>query len=591
MPDDSAIPATAFEVFYGTGGTRAVVRGSFRETSVYDLTNGKKYEVYVRAKNDGLVSDDSNVIEVTPHADLPGAPTLLSATGVWDGLQVMFRGPADKDKVITSWNAYVNGQAHAVTNVTGTDLLTGYVHGLPNQTATVAVTGVATPYGETARSGEVAGVVVGTGSVKPKASGLNVGGAMQIGVGLVAEPEGPWTKINLFAKDPKGILTTTNLDRESGRLNYSTKALTPGTEYSVSYSVSYPAGNSSESNALKITLPLDFDPTPPRDWTLVNDGPVKVVVTVKDEVRVPRTGVVVEVDGFVFPAQSGSTATVTDHLSPGVESKVRIAFDEINGKRSDWSEVKTIVPLGKPVTAPSITGVNQGYQDLVGSSPVLYQTTPDGIVVLFTDGECGYSRGDFVYSISTDGGKTWGAPVQSKGYQDSKTYVEFKVGSPFQGDSATYAVRLAIRYFIGSVATLGPWSEARSVTVYNYRPLSAPRPATLSVLPDKVVVSWGDTAPAGCHVTGIVQQITVNGVVKDTKVLPASWAGDQLALPAANVGDKYGVSYAWQAWADLYVYGFWKAVPVTGAFLQEMTWVKTAANGPEVVDVIPKAEA
>lgn len=67
MPDDSAIPATAFEVFYGKSGERATTRGSFRETSVYDLANGQKYAVYVRAKNDGLVSQDSNIIDVTPR--------------------------------------------------------------------------------------------------------------------------------------------------------------------------------------------------------------------------------------------------------------------------------------------------------------------------------------------------------------------------------------------------------------------------------------------------------------------------------------------------------------------------------------------
>lgn len=137
---------------------------------------------------------------------------------------------------------------------------------------------------------------------------------------------------------------------------------------------------------------------------------------------------------------------------------------------------------------------------------------------------------------------------------------------------------------------MGPWSNDQAVMVVNYKPLRAPDRAPDYMFQDgKVKTTWNATAPTMCHVTGIVRKWTVNGVVAKTEKLPVNYTGDVVVPPVGNVGDNVGVSYAWETWADVYVYWVYKAQPIWGEFTPEAKFVKQAFTGPEVVDFNPKA--
>jgi len=596
MPDGGLRP-NRFIVFREGGGTASnTTDGNARAYTFTGLTDGTEYDFWVVADYSGVHSPESNHIKATPHPQLPDAPQLVSATGEWDGIKFMFHAPHDDAHLLTGYRAYLGQTGYPVTNVTGTDLLTGYVHNAPSGTFDVSLVGM-TQYGETQPSTVVHGVVVGPAAIHPKLTSVGQQGITGFLQASWETAPGAVTGYRLTAKPKYGTTVTKTFAKDA---TYGVwDALLPSGTYTVTVAAQYDKGWSAESAPLTAVIRDPFDPTAPKDWTVENDGPAKINVTVNDSTTYPRIGLIVSVDDFetTFDA-AAKTVSITDHLSVGVENSVKVAFKEPDGKRSDWSDVKTIVPLGKPVGAPTLMRVDQAFYELNGSypDPVRYEAFPYGLTAFFTDPECSYKVQGYRFSLSTDGGATWSGPTSPDGpaYGPDPAYIQWKTNSPMAGEINTVQVRIALNYFIGTTATqLSPWSNVREVPVACFRTLDAPKAPNVIVNGPKVSVSFDGKAPERCHVTGIVQKITVNGAVKSQTVLPLTWVGEtDLVLPEANVGDTYGLSYAWQSWADTAVFSFFKAVPQVNEFTKETNWQKSAeGDGPEVVNPSsPKAD-
>jgi hypothetical protein len=600
---DEQVPHDSFQLFYEHGEYREFVNldGDVREYTVNGLTNGTAYTVYLIALNGTeFVSEDSNTITVTPVPATLDGPTLISATGLWDGVQLMFRAPADPKHLIKSYDMFIHaGDLLPVTGITGTDLLTGYVRGMSPQTADVAMVGQ-TDFGSTHPSVTINGVVIGPKAIKPKITAWGPGGTdfRPTASFDITHMDGV-KNVRLTVKAKvDGKITQTTMAYAAG-LNAikSDAAVAANQDFLLTVAFEYPAGWSQESTEVTVHTPIDFDPTAPKDWKVESLSPAEITVTVNDSLDMPRTGLIVEVDGQTtkFDTKAASV-TVKDHVTSGVENKIRVAFLELNGKQSDWSDEKTIVPLGKPCLPPSLRWVRQATYNLAGSNPVRYESSPDGLSAVFLlNDNGGYNIQAMRYSISTDGGKTWGDPVQptEPTYGPDPTWIQWKIGSPMPGEYDKYMVRIAKAYFLGKDIRLTGWSDPLSVDVFSFRVLDAPKQPNYILDGSNMSVTWMDTTPpALCHVTGIVQNITVNGALKDTKVLPLNWKGGALTLPEAASGDTYGVSYAWQTWADGdTLSGKFKPLPIIGRFTNEQKWQKLATDGPEVVNAAsPKAD-
>jgi len=579
MPEGGLRPNRFFVYCEGGGTASNTTDGSARAYTFAGLTDGTEYEFWVVADYSGIPSPQSNHIKATPRPQLPDAPQLVSATGEWDGIKVLFHAPHDDAHLLTGYRAYLGQTGYFVTDVTGTDLLTGYVHNAPSGTFDVSLVGL-TQYGETKPSTAIHGVVVGPAAIHPKLVSVGQQGVTGFLQGTWETPPGSVTGYRLTARPKTGTTVTKTFAKDATHGAWD--ALLPAGSYSVTVAAQYDKGWSSESTSITATLVAPFDPTAPKDWTVENDGPGKIKVTVNDSMTYPRIGLIVSVDDFETTFDSGAKEnSITDHLNVGVENKVKLAFKEPDGKRSDWSDVKTIVPLGKPVGAPSLMRVDQAFYELNGSypDPVRYEAFPYGLAAFFTDPECSYKVQGYKFSLSTDGGQTWSNPTAPDGptYGPNPTYIQWKTNSPMAGEINTVQVRVALNYFIGTTATqLSPWSNVRQVPVACFRALDPPKAPNFVMQLPKVGVDWVDkTPPQKCHVTGIVQKITVNGVVKSQTVLPVTWEGvTDLALPEANAGDTYGLSYAWQTWADTAVFSTFKAVPQVNEFTKPLEWQK-----------------
>jgi hypothetical protein len=113
----------------------------------------------------------------------------------------------------------------------------------------------------------------------------------------------------------------------------------------------------------------------------------------------------------------------------------------------------------------------------------------------------------------------------------------------------------------------------------------------LNIVDGNASVFFNADNPKVPHLTGVLRKWTVNDKYVQTDVLPVNYAGGPLTPPDGAAGDKIGVSWAWQTWADVEVYGSWKPVGIEGTFGQEFNWQRTAKDAPEVVNTdSPKAD-
>ena len=609
--DDTAIPATSFTMTVkdSSGGSQNYndIPASAREYTVTGLKNLEKYTVTMTAWNgDDFQSDESNAVEVIPHGDLPDAPTLISASGVWDGLQVMFRAPADKDHQIKGYAAYINNTQFFVTDVTGTDLLTGYVHGLPSQTSDVYMVALIPPNGETRPSTTIKGVVIGPKSVKPHltaAGQQGVTGYLQAFFDLCPGTVKSYKAVATPVKQGQ-TYSKTSTDVKNGWIVID-QNIAAG-DYKVTVTAEYDGGVSADSNTITVTMAGPFDATAPKNWTVENKPSVSgvLLVSVTDSVTYPRTGVVVDVDGTetTFPGGPYLNMEIKDHVVAGVENTVKVAFLEPNGLRSDWSEPKKIIPNGKPVTAPSIWKALQAYQyqesDGKGG-PVSYWCSPGGVTIAITEGDKSVYKGSgYRYQLSTDGGQTWGstqAPSEPT-YGPNPLFIQWKVGSlrPAGAYQKT-TVRIAWAYFVGTDLRLSPWSDPKDVTLWSFDPIDPPKKAFVITESGTARCQWNDTLPDGNnHITGIVEKITVNGKDTSTRYIwDTNWKGGDIPVPDVPAGSKIGVSYAWVCWTTMETVDnkIWKPIGVWSEFSKEFVFEKVNVNAPQVVDVAPKAEA
>lgn len=605
----TAVPVHKYVVVYTDedGDERFhVVSSDTRESTITELVNGTSYTVFVDALN-GDIHAASNKVVVIPRGDVPNAPVLLSADGRWDGLQVMFNKPADPDKLITSWVCLLNDDKFPIEVVDDrSGLVTGMVRPkLGSAKVNVRVVGV-TAVGETDPSTAFLNVQIGPASVKPRMAGVSTGSACTANVTLDKVPPGPWDKIAIACDDGKksvdlfvgekqlGQSVTTILDRNADVTGYSSQRLLSNTKYSVTVAVRYGSEDawSADSSALSITTPNEFDPSAPKNWTVESRNTSEVVVSTTDELVTPRTGLVVEIDGFVYPEQSGKSATIHDFLNVGSEVKVRVAFAQTNGRVSDWSEVKTVTVQGKPVPAVNLLDAYQAFYDLKGSNPVRYEATADGITCFIDDPQTSYTKQGFWYQVSRDDGVTWSSPVSCKPFaSDNKIYMTWNVGSPRQGAVDRYVVRVAYRFFVNAQTSyFSRWSGGRYVDVQSFDQPDMPRPnGTIYQVGGQLRVSPGWTNDSDfARVTGLVAQWTVNGVPTRFDVLPANWVGGVVTPPDGPVGTKYGLSFAWQTWADVKTFGSYKPVPIVGRYTSAFEWTKQViVNPPEIVNISP----
>lgn len=591
QPQEDGVPdPTVYIISYSTDsqGWNHEVTGDVREATITEgVVDGKTYTVTMTGwYGEAMGSEDSNAVEVLPHGDIPGAPTLIAASGVWDGVQMQFRAPTDPKHLVTGYRAHVGQTDYFITDVTGTDLLTGYVHGLPPQTSDVSICGLVPPYGETPDSVKITKVLIGPQTVNPSLSAVHGGAPMTVYIALGKEPAGEWTQLRITTTEKGKTPVTFLRDRKAGETSYVTDAIGANKTVAVTYAVSYPAGWSKESNSLNYTTPNDFDPTAPKNWKVENTSLGEITITCDDEIGVPRTGIIVEVDGYAFPP-SGRVTKITDHLAIGVECKVRIAFAEINSKQSDFSDVKTIVPAGKPVTAPTIMTADQMY--LANPGNMGYDATPDGITAQFVEGKCEWPTGNnWAYALSYDDGATWGEPVKLIAYGPDPNFITFNVSSPYDTIFKQYTVRMAQLYFSGKEQRFSPWSNAKTVSVMPFAELDQPKPSpALSVTEGEARLGIDFTVPENKHVTGIVVQYFVEGKSVKTEVQPVDWKGGVIDTSWATDGQQCAVTFAWQTWRYLPVFGYFKARPIVNKATAAMQWQKrdVKTDAPEVVNV------
>jgi Collagen triple helix repeat (20 copies) len=396
------------------------------------------------------------------------------------------------------------------------------------------------------------------------------------------------TGIRLTAKPVRGDTVTAEVDAVTGVI--SSGVLEFDTTYTVTVAFKYASGEyAPESNSMMVSIPKAHDLTAPKNWTMENTGTQSVLVTMKDSLSLPRVGWIIEVDGFEFPEVQSASKTLTDHLTVGVENKVRTCFTNWDGTRSNWSDIQTITPLGKPVTPPKIWRTLQQYST---ASTV----SADGITLEFIDGECPYSRGDFVYSYSWDN-VSWTDPVQAKAYGPNPLTISWQMGGP--SEPKKVYTRMAIRYFLGTKPVLSAWSEVDSVEMYSTRPADAPRDFKVYVTSypgkpaDVTVTDWAVKAPYQC--TALLTRWTVDGkeVQVDRNTAPYDYKGGKLTIPASvPLGANASVSFAWEQFGNLKKYGSEKVIPLVGSYSQEYPFINgTTGDEPQVVNAdSPKAD-
>ena len=257
MPTDGLRPQ-GYQVQYkvaGGGGDFKWVDGGDTTSYEWDgLTNGKQYTFSLHAAYRGIPGPESNEIVCTPHPSLPDAPQMISTVGVWDGIQIMFRAPADPGKQIQGYRAYVGGRDFFITDVTDNGgLLTGYVHGLSPQTADVYIVGLVPPYGETKPSSTIKGVVIGPKAITPVVDNAGGGGtSLKPYISYKANPVGV-TKVRMSIATVGGVPTVVTVEGDPTGYIAADKAMQAGTSYNLTLTYIYPNGESNPSKAWKVT--------------------------------------------------------------------------------------------------------------------------------------------------------------------------------------------------------------------------------------------------------------------------------------------------------------------------------------------------
>ena len=337
MPTDG-MPAQGFTVSChedGRGTSSNWVDGGSTRSYIWDkLKNGVSYTFSLHAAYRGIPGPESNEIVCTPHPDLPNAPQLVSATGVWDGVQAMFHAPADPNHEVKSYAANIGGKSYPLESVTDNGgLLTGFVHGLAPQTSDVFLTAVTT-YGDTKPSSTMKGVVIGPKAIKPAVSAAGSGGAsLKPFASYAANPVGV-TKVRLSVATIEKTPTVVNFETTDMK-GYvgADKPMATGTDYNLTVTFIYPNGESQPSNPFKVhTNDQDLSgPTQVKVITGFESTPVAydrgAVQIMAPDFSAERTGTVILINDVSSSDHDGSGIAWVPSVNYGQGAvNVKVAF-------------------------------------------------------------------------------------------------------------------------------------------------------------------------------------------------------------------------------------------------------------------------
>lgn len=540
--EENIIPIYAFtvEAYPVGGGTPYIEYASptAREFDIPGLVNGKEYAVRIVALNamtvDGTKSDDVNV---TPHGPAPDAPTFVSVKATPFSLECVFGAPKDSHGAISAWTMYAKDPDDEDWS-DGTDIT--------KETTTKdggKTYGASIPLDD---GDDAVGILLAVTCSNAEGEGVKSNSVTaSFGPSLWAPKI---SKVTLDTVDPRKATLT--FDESVLPLRYATRGITVtvtpkggepqtkdydtpekgntlaldplawNTTYTISVVFFRADGTTKASNTVTATVPMEYDPNPPANWTLDATVMDRIMVTVNDPITFPRKALVVYVNGERNVGEDGkSTVWVQDGFC-AEDTTVAVAWLNTNGKESAVSADRHCTPKSTKPNAPTPGAWSQNMNARDSAKGTVAPSTLNPP-----------PTNSYVVEVTYPGG----SPSFTSAYVlDGNVLIAGQRGGSFR-----------LRFAGKNAGGRGPWSKPVTVGM---TPCDPPRKPVVQMTYQTTdwIVRWKATGLEDGFGGVYKRIITFNGST-DTKEFPVSEADWNTPL---QPGDKIAVKVSITRWGD-----------------------------------------